>query len=64
MDLIKGLRFATTERIRKEYMKRFDTISWITIKRHLEALCREKLIEKEILSKGKVRTIVLFKSKQ
>ena len=60
LDLVKELKFATPERVRKVYMKRYNTISWITIKRHLEILYKEGYIEKEILSKGKKRTMVIF----
>ena len=63
LDLINKLKFATPERVRLEFMKKFKYISWITIKRHLELLTKEKLIEKVVLSKGKKRSICIYKSK-
>ena len=63
-EIVINLGFGTPERIRREYMKLFtETISWLTIKRHLERLYKENEIEKEMISKGKKRDIIIYKSK-
>ena len=63
-EIVEELKFGTPERIRLEYMNRFkDNISWITIKRHLERLYNEDYINKDIISKGIKRSIIIYKSK-
>jgi len=63
LDLINKMKYSTPEGIRLAYMKKFDYISWLTIKRHLELLTKDEIIEKVILSKGKKRSIYIYKSK-
>ena len=63
-EIVEELKFGTPERIRLEYMNRFkDSISWITIKRHLERLYNENFIDKDMISKGIKRSIIIYKGK-
>ena len=63
ISILENVKYGTPERIKKEYIKIYlKPINWITIKRHLEILFKEGIIEKIIISEGK-RDIIIYKTK-
>ena len=64
IGILKDNKFGTPEQIKKHYKKIFEiNISWITIKKHLERLYENDVLEKKIISEGKKRKIIIYNIK-
>ena len=61
ISILKGLKVATPENIRKEYKRCYEEeLSWITVKKHLEILTGRNVIKKQTLSKGRRRELNVY----